>query len=70
MPKNFLVQSGDLLKPLSDELRRLSLSVSEWHPSDMETMEQDVNAIGEVWGQAHHVVKALKVAFPPYDDEE
>ena len=40
MPKNFLVQSEDLLKPLSDELRRLSLSVSEWHHSDMETMEQ------------------------------
>ena len=69
MPKTFVIDPENFLKPIVDELRDLSNSISDWHPSDIQRIQADASKAYQIVNKINGIAKMFEVAFPPREDD-
>ena len=63
MPKTFVINPEDFLKPIVDELRDLSNSISDWHPSDIQRIQADASKTYQIVNKINGIAKMLRWLF-------
>ena len=68
MPKPFLIEGEMLIKPITNQLRDLSVRISEWHPDDIEAIQKDAEELRRLSTSVLSIAETLNFTFPPKDE--